>query len=93
MIIAERSFAFLVLGVSRTAEQARRDLEIPRGRPRHGTTRTLSVLSVAMQMVSHPRWRQQACQRLQAIAARIMRGQCALARAPTPIPRPVIAAA
>ena len=84
---------FLVLGVSREGQQARRHLEVPRHRPRHGTTRTLSVLSVAMQMLSHPRWRPKAYQRLYAIAARIMRGQCALPRAPTPIPQPAIAAA
>lgn len=84
---------FLVLGVSREAAQARRDLEVPRRRPRHGTVRTLSVLSVAMQMLSHPRWRRQACSRLHAIAARIRRGQRALPRAPARIPAPVPAAA
>ena len=84
---------FLVLGVSREAEQARRDLEVPRRRPRHGTSRTLSVLSVAMQMVSHPRWRQQASLRLRAIAARVADGQRAFTGGPTRIPRSVAAAA
>lgn len=72
----------LVLGVSPEAQQARRDLEIPRRRPRHGTTRTLSILSVSMQMLAHPRWRLKALARLQRIAARIARGLPALRRAP-----------
>ncbi len=72
----------LVLGVSPEAQQARQDLEIPRRRPRHGTVRTLSVLSVAMQMLAHPRWRRQALLRLHRIAARIAQGLPALRRAP-----------
>lgn len=72
----------LVLGVSPEACQARRDLEIPRRRPRHGTVRTLSVLSVAMQMLAHPRWRQKAFGRLRQIAARIAHGLPTLRRAP-----------
>ena len=72
----------LVLGVSREALQARRHLEIPRGRPRHGTVRTLSVLSVATQMLAHPRWRQKAYARLRWVAARIAQGQRPLRRAP-----------
>ncbi len=84
---------FLVLGVSREAAQARRDLEVPRRRPRHGTARTLSVLSVAMPMVSRPRWRNQAYGRLQGIAARTRCGLSALARAPNPLAERVITAA
>jgi hypothetical protein len=72
----------LVLGVSPEAQQARHDLEIPRRRPRHGTTRTLSVLSVTMQMLAHPRWRLKALARLQRIAARIAHGLPTLRRAP-----------
>lgn len=72
----------LVLGVSPEAHQARRDLEIPRRRPRHGTARTLSALSVAMQMLAHPRWRRKALDRLQRIAARIGQGLPTLRRAP-----------
>lgn len=44
----------LGLGVSPEAQQARRTLESARRRPRHGTVRTLSVLSVAMQRLAHP---------------------------------------
>lgn len=49
-------YAVLVLlGVTPAGVRARRDLEILRRRPRHGTRRTLSVLSVAMLMLTHPR--------------------------------------
>ena len=72
----------LVLGISPEAEHARADLEIPRRRARHGTRRTLSVLSVAMQMLAHPRWRLGAWHRLRLIAARIAQGRRADKRAP-----------
>jgi len=75
----------LVLGVSAEALQARADLEVPRRRPRHGTCRTLSVLSLAMQMLSHPRWRLRALQRLRAIAVRVGKGQRLLERGPPQI--------
>ncbi len=45
----------LSLGVTPAGARARRDLEILRRHPRHGTRRTLSVLSVAMLMLTHPR--------------------------------------
>ena len=72
----------LVLGVAPEAQQARRDLEIPRRRPRHGTCRTLSVLSLAMQMLAHPRWRRKAYRRLQRIAADLAAGRRVLKRGP-----------
>jgi hypothetical protein len=72
----------LVLGVSPEAEQARLDLEVKRRRARHGTTRTLSVLSLAMLMLSHPRWRTSAWRRLRLVAARIAQGKRAFKRAP-----------
>ena len=72
----------LVLGASAQAQKAREDLEILRRTPRHGTCRTLSVLSLAMQMLSHPRWRQCAYEQLKYIAARIAAGLPALNRAP-----------
>jgi Transposase DDE domain len=50
------AYAVLVLlGVTPAGQRARRDLEILRQKPRHGTRRTLSVLSVAMIMLGHPR--------------------------------------
>jgi len=72
----------LVLGISPEAERARLDLEVPRRRPRHGTRRTLSVLFLAMLMLSHPRWRPSAWRRLRLIAARIAQGKRAGKRAP-----------
>jgi hypothetical protein len=73
----------LVLGVSPEAVRARADLEILRRRPRHGTRRTLSVLSLAMQMLAHPDWRKAAHRRLRLIAQRLARGSPAL-RTPPP---------
>jgi hypothetical protein len=72
----------LALGVSPEAERARLDLEVQRRRARHGTQRTLSVLSLAMLMLSHPRWRLSAWRRLRLIAARIAQGKRADKRAP-----------
>jgi hypothetical protein len=72
----------LVLGVSPEAERARTDLEVRRRQARHGTQRTLSVLSLAMLMLSHPRWRLGAWRRLRLIAARIAQGKRADKRAP-----------
>jgi hypothetical protein len=72
----------LILGISPEAEQARPDLEIPRRRPRHGTSRTLSILTLAMLMLAHPRWRRLACQRLLSLARRVSAGLCLLRRPP-----------
>jgi len=72
----------LVLGVSPEAQAARVDLEVQRRRARHGTRRTLSVLSLAMLMLSHPRWTASAWRRLRLIAARIAQGKRADKRAP-----------
>src|SRR5256712_3941787 len=83
----------LVLGVAPEAQQARRDLEIPRRRPRHGTCRTLSVLSLAMQMLAHPRWRRTAYQRLQRIAVDLAVGRRVLKRGPPRLPGLAIDAA
>jgi hypothetical protein len=47
----------IVLGAETDGLAARHGLEILHRRPRHGTRRTLSVLSLAMQMLAHPRWR------------------------------------
>jgi hypothetical protein len=72
----------LVLGVSPEAVRARADLEVQRRQARHGTQRTLSVLSLAMLMLSHPRWRSSAWRRLRLIATRIAQGKRADKRAP-----------
>lgn len=83
----------LVLGVAPEARQARRDLEIPRRRPRHGTCRTLSVLTLAMQMLAHPRWRRIAYRRLRRIAADLAAGHRVLKRGPPRLPYLATAAA
>lgn len=44
----------LALGESRWAQQFRREMEILRSQARHGTRRTLSLLSVALLVVSDP---------------------------------------
>ena len=74
----------LILGVSPEGNQARSDLEIPRRQPRHGTCRTLSVLSIGMQMLSHPLWRQKAYYRLLCIAQSIAAGLPILMSSPLP---------
>jgi hypothetical protein len=72
----------LLLGVSREAEKARRDLEIHRRRPRHGSCRTFSVLYVALAMLSHPRWKERAYVQLQFLVAWVAAGRSLLLRAP-----------
>lgn len=83
----------LVLGVAPEAQQARRDLEIPRRRPRHGTCRTLSVPSLAMQMLAHPRWRRKAYRRRQRIAVDPAAGRRVRKRGPPRLPELAIEAA
>lgn len=46
----------VLLGESPLGHEARKVFEIPRYRPRHGTKRTLSALTLAMHMLSHPDW-------------------------------------
>lgn len=72
----------IVLGDSPTGRRTRPALEIPRHRPRHGTRRTLSVLSIAMLMLMHPRWRRHAQRRLTGFAGRLARGRPLLNRPP-----------
>jgi Transposase DDE domain len=50
----------VLLGESPLGEQARKGFEIPRRMARHGTRRTLSALSMAMLILSHPAWIQRA---------------------------------
>jgi hypothetical protein len=50
----------VLLGESSLGQQARRGFEIPRYTARHGTRRTLSALSIAMLILSHPAWVQRA---------------------------------
>jgi hypothetical protein len=46
----------VLLGESPLGKQAREAFEIPRHIPHHGTCRTLSALSIAMLILSHPAW-------------------------------------
>jgi hypothetical protein len=69
------SAVLLLLDVSPAGTRARRDLEILRQRPRHGTRGTLSVLSVAMLMLTHPRHADQALTALCRILARWARSR------------------
>jgi hypothetical protein len=64
----------ILLGESPLGYQARRTLEIPRRNPRHGTRRTLSALSIAMLILSHPIWVQKAFTRLLKIICKAIRG-------------------
>jgi len=52
----------LLLGQDRLAQQARAFFEVPRRLPRHGTKRILSVLSMALYMISDPRWQKRSSQ-------------------------------
>lgn len=46
----------VLLGESPLGEEARSYFEMPRRNPRHGTRRTLSALTMAMLILSHPAW-------------------------------------
>lgn len=46
----------VLLGESPLGEEARSYFEMPRRTPRHGTRRTLSALTMAMLILSHPAW-------------------------------------
>jgi hypothetical protein len=69
------AYALLVLlGDTAVGQAARRDLEIPRRVPRHGTTRTQSALSIGRLMLSHPRHAVRAFQALGRLLLRVARG-------------------
>jgi hypothetical protein len=72
----------VILGSRPEAAGGRADLEIPRRTPRHGSSRTLSVLSVATQMLAHPKWTRLAQHLLRTLIHRLARGQPALAHPP-----------
>lgn len=59
------AYALLVfLGLTPAGQAARADLEVLRRQPRHGTRRTLSVLSIAMLMLTHAQHTQRALRAL-----------------------------
>jgi len=65
----------LLLGTDPLAEKLRPYFEQQRGKPRHGTCKVLSVLSIALQVLSDARWEQRARKRLIEILARLTQGR------------------
>lgn len=70
------------LGACEAIAAARPDVEIPRRRPRHGTTRTLSALSLACLVLSLPRWRDRGRSALVSLIDRVASGHPLLQRGP-----------
>lgn len=69
------AYALLVLlGETAGGHAARQDLEVPRRLPRHGTTRTLSALSIGRLMLFHPRHAARAARALGVLLRRVARG-------------------
>lgn len=64
----------LLLGSDPLAERLRPHFERERHKPRHGTRKVLSVLSIALHILSDSRW-QQARKRLMQILARLAQGR------------------
>jgi hypothetical protein len=64
----------LLLGQDPLAEKARPYFEAPRRRPRHGTRKVLSALSVALYLLANKRWASRALHRLVEILSRIANG-------------------
>jgi hypothetical protein len=65
----------LLLGQDPLAEKARPYFEAPRRRPRHGTRKVLSALSVALYLLANKRWALRALRRFVEILSRITNGR------------------
>lgn len=65
----------LALGSTPEAQTVRAFAEIPRRKPRHGTRRTLSVLSIGILRLSLKKFRDQAHQALLKMIQRLLRGK------------------
>jgi hypothetical protein len=65
----------LLLGSDPLAEKLRPHFERERHKPRHGTCKILSVLSIALHVLSDARWQQQARKRLMQILGRLAQGR------------------
>ena len=65
----------LALGSTEEAEAVRLFVEIKRSKPRHGTTRTLSVLSIGILRLSLKKFSKQAYQNLIEMIGRLSRGK------------------
>jgi len=76
----------LLLGESPLGHTARLVFEIPRRTPRHGTTRTLSALTLAMLLLAHPDWERKALLTLLTLIAKAIRGSPLLPPAALSLP-------
>jgi Transposase DDE domain len=65
----------LALGSTQEAQQVRTFVEIKRHKPRHGTTRTLSVLSIGILRLSLKKFSRQAYRNLLKMISRLSRGK------------------
>jgi hypothetical protein len=65
----------LLLGQDPLAQKSRPYFEQPRRRDRHGTPKILSVLSMALYLLSDPRWEQRARERWMPILSRLVAGR------------------
>jgi hypothetical protein len=65
----------LALGSTEEAQVVRAFVEIARHKPRHGTTRTLSVLSIGILRLSLPKFSKQAYRNLLKMIGRLSRGK------------------
>ena len=65
----------LLLGQDPLAQRLRPLFEQPRRRPRHGTPKVLSVLSIALYLLSDSRWGQGMRKRLSVILSRLAQGR------------------
>jgi hypothetical protein len=65
----------LALGATEEATQVRAFVEIPRRKPRHGTTRTLSALSIGMIRLSLPQFAFQAKREILKILMTLSKGE------------------
>jgi hypothetical protein len=74
----------LVLGATEEAEKVRTFVEIPRRKPRHGTTRTLSALAIGIIRLSLPRFAAQAEKEILKILTILSQGKGLLAYCASP---------
>jgi hypothetical protein len=74
----------LALGATQEAQQVRTFIEIPRGKPRHQTIRTLSVLSIGILRLSLPRFAQKAHREILTILQILSTGQGLIAYCSAP---------
>jgi hypothetical protein len=74
----------LALGATAEAEKIRAFVEIPRRKPRHGTTRTLSALAIGIIRLSLPRFASKAEREILKILATLSKGKGLIAYCASP---------